>query len=1191
MKKPTHFRREREPRGFSLIITISMMVLLSLLAVGLLGLSTISLRSSRAGDAMAEARANARLALTLAIGDLQKSLGPDQRISARSSVVNGTSGEANLVGAWESWRWNPMGADGPSYSDKKDRFLRWLASTGDPADATDRAMPGSAPDDPIWLVNPETTGQPASGDDVGPGLRAGRVGVEVNERTGGFAWAVMDESQKAPINLPFNGDPREAEIIAQRTAPQRPASEVLVPGLDPELLGDPQKLISLDSAVLALGDDARENVLGRQQVLSPQSVGLLTNVAEGGLRTDLTTLFEGDADLANVLGAETPYFTMEDGAPNWEYLRSHYQLHQRVRGAEGGAPEVELSPAELRPGRTGIDPSPTSERLMPVIAKLQIMFSVVTHYSHIGDRVNFFNTQGNPRGNQNYGAPHLVYDPVVTLWNPYDVAIELRQLRVRIWDPPVVFGFKKNNQWLRPEHGSGDYHGLARFQIANEKNPDARRYFTMLLRESSRGGRPGAPIKLQPGEVRIFSPWVEEQWTWGYETQGGYNVRAFFDWNAGNDFGNRDGRTNNQLGIECIPGWDPRAGLQTDHLAYADRPSNTRYDFELQNNWNGGWLGIKLRDTFGVHARPERALPERGASAREPDFKVDVLAGLSADPTRDILRTYQFRFRDVASEIGSTIRRGEIARTFRVNDILQTPADRSPGGKSPFAILTMGAKTTIDPSDISKPWVSNHPVHEGAEQDTRYVGNALDTYDLRFEEVADFNTFPGVEWDPTSNRGFFGASSTANRGVTNVPMFHVPLIPASSLGDLVTSNLVAGAALPRVTHAFGNSRANPLLPTNAVSRDALIGGTVARFGSMLDHSYLLNDALWDRYYFSTIASYNNALAGSESRGALLEKFLDGDPERRPLNPRLIPVVSGEGGPEALAQELDGLGEEEFSRRIASVLGVEGAFNVNCDSVEAWRAFLSSAREAEILGWGRNSLQVTDKTGFPRQGLPLSGDADAAGDAGSIDIEGQRRWAGFRALDDNQIKVLAESIVEQIRERGSQDGAPSLTIGEFANRRVGAAGGLHVLQGLLQRASADSGINEQSHGIDSKVIDSGTQVPKNATAGAATEEARYGPTGDGAPSVLTQGDLMMALAPVITVRGDTFRIRAYGESRDAANRVTASAWCEAVVQRVPDYLDSSDEPELTQDQLRSEANQQFGRRFILTSFRWLSPEEV
>jgi hypothetical protein len=71
----------------------------------------------------------------------------------------------------------------------------------------------------------------------------------------------------------------------------------------------------------------------------------------------------------------------------------------------------------------------------------------------------------------------------------------------------------------------------------------------------------------------------------------------------------------------------------------------------------------------------------------------------------------------------------------------------------------------------------------------------------------------------------------------------------------------------------------------------------------------------------------------------------------------------------------------------------------------------------------------------------------------------------------------------------------------------------------------------------------------------------------------------------------FTIRAYGNATDRNGKVLAFAWCEATVQRVPDYLDSADEPEIQDLALRSTANRTFGRKFKVVGFRWLNPTEV
>jgi Tfp pilus assembly protein PilX len=95
---PSNPAREK---GFALVVTLSLMILLTIVAVGLLSLSAITLRGSSQGAALATARANARMALCLAIGELQKQAGPDQRVSARADLV-GTPQNPSWTGVWRA---------------------------------------------------------------------------------------------------------------------------------------------------------------------------------------------------------------------------------------------------------------------------------------------------------------------------------------------------------------------------------------------------------------------------------------------------------------------------------------------------------------------------------------------------------------------------------------------------------------------------------------------------------------------------------------------------------------------------------------------------------------------------------------------------------------------------------------------------------------------------------------------------------------------------------------------------------------------------------------------------------------------------------------------------------------------------------------------------------------------------------
>jgi hypothetical protein len=98
-------------------------------------------------------------------------------------------------------------------------------------------------------------------------------------------------------------------------------------------------------------------------------------------------------------------------------------------------------------------------------------------------------------------------------------------------------------------------------------------------------------------------------------------------------------------------------------------------------------------------------------------------------------------------------------------------------------------------------------------------------------------------------------------------------------------------------------------------------------------------------------------------------------------------------------------------------------------------------------------------------------------------------------------------------------------------------------------------------------------------------------GFGAAGCLFQGDLLRFLGPKIATRSDTFTIRAYGESF-AEGRQSASAVLEMIVQRTPEYVDSTQLPWVQLSSAEhSPINRLLGRRFIVLSCRWLGTQDL
>jgi hypothetical protein len=211
---------------------------------------------------------------------------------------------------------------------------------------------------------------------------------------------------------------------------------------------------------------------------------------------------------------------------------------------------------------------------------------------------------------------------------------------------------------------------------------------------------------------------------------------------------------------------------------------------------------------------------------------------------------------------------------------------------------------------------------------------------------------------------------------------------------------------------------------------------------------------------------------------------------------------------------------------------------------------------------------------------------------NIDNVRTNDWNGYRELTDDELETLAQKIVDEVRDRGL-----FLSLSEFVNRRIGPSEP-RTLKGALEAAIDKAEINEKQNAVFpdtflNQVPITATDVSDPKLYNYKTPEATTGNPAAGAPGWVNQGDLLRILEPAATVRGDTFVIRTYGEAQDSSGKVTARAYAEAVVQRMPEYVDPADRPSLNvlADPAAARANRTFGRRFNVASFRWLSQNEI
>jgi hypothetical protein len=367
----------------------------------------------------------------------------------------------------------------------------------------------------------------------------------------------------------------------------------------------------------------------------------------------------------------------------------------------------------------------------------------------------------------------------------------------------------------------------------------------------------------------------------------------------------------------------------------------------------------------------------------------------------------------------------------------------------------------------------------------------------------------------------------------------------------------------------------PILSLGALQHLQLPGRRPFSIGNSWGFDAQLNTVpvaeLFDRYFFSGLAAN---VAPTVLNGALLLP-----------NPTLRVLRNATTNAAASADDLRQAPNAQSSKFLLQ----GAAFNLNSVSVPAWIAVLRSVRfpapqtfsylnasfGSGTSGDGKTSASFPDAHFFRfSQSAQETYEADPGYAASSVappeepDVPSAANThlyrQGMRTLTAGQVSALAGKIVEAITAHLTTAG-PYRSLEEFLAPLDGAGSA-----SLLEQAIADAGINVDAAG---NPIEFSSQY-------------------------LTQADILTALAPVLFPRSDTFVIRAYGEALNPVTSTTAApvvegrAWCEAIVQRVPEYFDpAADDATVAPGDLTSDLNKTLGRRFKVVSFRWLTRSDI
>ena len=1173
MSIPPKNLERRNSGGFALVIALSLMAFVLLLVIAMSTLVRVETRSAKIAYDRLQARQAAQLSAYLALGDIQKQLGPDQRISAKAAIQDADASSRAIDGVFQSnwlgvWDGEARHSDHLSnglydaFNPNPDAYqLKWLVSGNEQQDDFLPSEDPNASTTPYIELVSET--QPGRDDAVRAPL------VEAEDGSIAYAWWVGDLGMSAKVGAQTDSNALyTSDLLAPRRTGLAVLDEFSSARAAPELLNDldrisSEKQIEILDWVSAPSDGGALQSKYSHDV-AVMSAGVLADPRRGGLKKDLTAGLQPGASLPSGQIFDpiaSDVGLLDRGGPEWEQLRSYYNL----RPDSGGAVPIQ----EMTDSQMGIHPVVTYMNFGYTMSLVRPGGVAPEHFDDIGDDVTV--------------RFHL--HPIIVLWNPYNRPLAAHTYH---WYLPsegfnvgarVVFsdrGLYNQGQaqaatYVMSNHTSNP-HPLS-VQLPKDSDANLNKIFRANSSEDHGSFKFAieSPV-LQPGEAIVFSPS-------GYEvletaSQSSYEGASSNNWNRllpgwrndtyfyqdttvanGIDWSTVSGVSdlsqievkdilmlpvntygNSGNSVNSIIAKSPETAT-TAPLVYFDQQRIWASSSGSSNNYEGDLLSGGS-SAFSLSSVPRW---KNGQSTRELQIIDSGNAGrldFDASVAQKAYPAFGYQVQLVLSESETLHDLEQASMQFRW--LANVNPRASLMGRTPFE----GDSAQVGPVGYNGRFYRKSDDHTFMDSfdDVGFVG--LNVFDPNVERCVLFDI--ASDESELSSIGSFMHADLARTGIDGGDgILDVPWNTAKSQFNFVQNN-----AAP--AYAIGNSNASPwVAASRAYRRGTEWGVSTSTDHVYYDQSYMLNDQLWDQFFLSTVPHESGRDAS------------------RPYNSAMQPSE--------LADLEDLRDRDLLYEQAAAHMKVQGMFNVNSTSVRAWEVLLSSYLGVQPEG---TTLDVTEAPFVRFLSDDVSDQAFQGGD--DLDPYFEDSYISNRYLTVTEISQLAESIVEQVKLRG-----PFFSMSQFVNRVLtDDLADDARLSGVLQSAIHD-GTVDLNGGLSDTFI-SKNDIEPSLSGNLYQFEHMEGARAEGIASSITQADLLARLGAGLNARSDTFVVRGYGEVRDPiSGEVRGSSKCEFVVQREPNFVDAgSDDAWTALDQLNSQTNRTFGRKFSIISVRFL-----